>query len=65
MSSELTADSRQLQAEHINGNVWVVRPKGCLGTMGWVRGRAWDAVLVKARDASEAIERAKAKVWVS
>lgn len=35
----------------------VVRPQGCLGTMGWIDGKAWDARFFKSR--------AKAQTWIS
>jgi hypothetical protein len=46
------------QAEHLRGNRWVVRPEGALGTCGW-SPEPWTAVFVTARNATEALRKAK------
>lgn len=45
-----------LEATELNTGKWVVRPKGCLGTMGWIEGKAWTARYVEASSAKEALE---------
>lgn len=52
-----------MEAMRLRDNQWVVRPKGCLGTCGWSKGRPWIAVFVKARNAEEAMRKAEDKVW--
>lgn len=48
----------QLEAHYLEHNkVWVVRPKGALGTMGW-HPFTWSAVFVRAFTEEGAIKRA-------
>lgn len=45
---------------------YAVRPKGCLGTDGWVNGVAWTVIYVKASCEFEAILKAhnkRLKAW--
>lgn len=52
-------NSIEYQALHLRDNRWAVRPQGCLGTCGWLRGgTAWTVVYVHARTAREALSRA-------
>lgn len=37
---------------------WAVKPKGQLGTCGWIDGIGWEVVFVKAITASAAISKA-------
>jgi len=32
-------------------NGWVIRPRGALGTCGWINGVAWEALFVKRKPA--------------
>jgi len=47
----------ELEATHLQGRGWAVRPKGQLGTMGW-HPFPWDVVYVNAGSAEEAIRKA-------
>ena len=47
----------QLEATHLRGNKWAVRPAGQLGTCGW-HPRAWTVQYVTARSSDEAIRKA-------
>ena len=49
----------KLEATHLRGNSYAVRPEGCLGTHGWAGGKAWSAFYTKARSAEEAIRKAQ------
>lgn len=51
----------ELEATHLRGKHYAVRPKGQLGTCGW-HPKAWTVVYVNARDTEEAIRKAKAKL---
>ena len=42
---------------------WCIRPKGCLGTCGWINGKAWKAVYIKAKTPEKAILKAENRVW--
>lgn len=48
----------ELEATHLRGNRYAVRPKGALGTHGW-HPEPWTVEYVNARNESEAIEKAK------
>lgn len=37
---------------------WCVRPEGACGTIGW-HPEPWEAIFVSARDANEALRKAK------
>lgn len=45
-----------LEATHLRGNRWAVRPKGQLGTCGWFP-QAWTVIYVNASSAQEAIRK--------
>lgn len=47
----------ELEATHLRGNRWAVRPKGQLGTCGWYP-IPWTVEYVNARSAEEAVEKA-------
>ena len=47
----------QLEATHLRGNKWAVRPEGQLGTCGYYPV-AWTVIYVTARSAQEAIKKA-------
>jgi hypothetical protein len=47
----------ELEATHLRGNQWAVRPKGQLGTVGW-HPVPWTVIYVFARCAAEAIAKA-------
>ena len=44
----------QLEATHLRGNLWAVRPVGQLGTCGW-SPKPWTVIYVTARSALEAV----------
>lgn len=48
----------ELEATHLRDNKYVVRPKGQLGTMG-NHPRPWTAVWIRARNAREAVIKAR------
>lgn len=48
----------KLEATHLRGNRWAVRPEGQLGTCGW-HPQPWTVLYVTARTAAEAIAKAK------
>jgi hypothetical protein len=47
------------EATHLQDNRYAVRPKGCLGTMGWKDGKAWDVIYINATNEQEAIRKAE------
>lgn len=51
----------ELEATHLRGNRYCVRPKGRLGTCGFYPF-AWNAVFVTARNADSAIAKARLKI---
>ena len=48
----------KLEAIHLRGNLWAVRPQGQLGTCGW-HPEPWSVIYVHARSATMAIIKAK------
>lgn len=56
----MTVSASDLDATHLRGNVYAVRPKGQLGTCGY-HPYPWTVEYVRARDATSAIQRALAK----
>lgn len=48
----------QLEATHLRDRRYAVRPKGCLGTCGWIGDFAWTVVYVNARSEREAVRKA-------
>lgn len=55
MAEILTLD--ELEAMHLRGNRYAVRPIGQLGTCGW-RPRPWTVIYVNARSTADAIRKA-------
>ena len=49
---------KQLEAVEIGPRKYVVRPKGALGTHGWIKGKPWQVQYIKADSAEQAIEKA-------
>ena len=49
---------KQLEATEIRHREYAVRPKGALGTHGWIKGKAWQIQYIKAGSAEQAIELA-------
>jgi hypothetical protein len=49
----------KLEAKHMHGNVYAVRPEGCLGVAGWINGKPWTVAYIKASSPAEAIRKAK------
>lgn len=47
----------ELEAVRLTSS-WAVRPKGQLGTHGWVNGKAWNVQYIKAATAEQAIRKA-------
>jgi hypothetical protein len=45
-----------LEATHLRGNLWAVRPAGQLGTCGW-SPQPWAVVYVRARSAEAAVRK--------
>ena len=50
----------KLEATHLGGRRWAVRPEGQLGTCGW-HPVSWDVIYVEAGTAAEAIRKVLAK----
>lgn len=48
-------DPNTLEATHLRGRLYAVRPRGALGTCGWINGRPWTVQYVTARDAAHAV----------
>lgn len=48
----------KLEATHLRGERWAVRPEGCLGTCGWKDGKPWTVIYVTARSAGQALGKA-------
>lgn len=52
----------ELEAIHLRDNRYAVRPKGCLGTCGWISYKdasiPWTVTYVNARNADEALRKA-------
>lgn len=61
MSSSAPEDKQvpeiKLEATHLRGDQWAVRPEGQLGTCGW-RPKAWTVQYVKAACAEDAVRKA-------
>jgi hypothetical protein len=49
------------EATHINGALYAVRPKGALGTCGWVENIAWSIQYVHATDVIDALNKTVAR----
>ena len=47
----------KLEATHMRGTLYAVRPEGACGTCGWINGKAWTVDYVKARTPQEAIDK--------
>jgi hypothetical protein len=52
----------KLEATHLRGNRWAVRPEGCLGTCGWRNGKFWIVAYVNASSADKAIAKAQPRM---
>jgi len=48
-----------LEAEFLRDKRWAVRPKGALGTCGWIDGKAWSVRFVTASCAEHAVALAE------
>jgi len=48
-----------MEAVYLRDNLWAVRPKGALGTCGWINGIAWTVQYIRAKSAEEALRKAK------
>jgi len=51
----------EMEADHLRGNRWAVRPLGQLGTGGW-HPIPWTVVYVNAFSAKEAMKKAEIKL---
>lgn len=49
----------ELEALHLRDDLWAVRPKGALGTCGWLEGTAWTVQYIRAKSEKEALRKAK------
>jgi hypothetical protein len=49
------------EATYVTGTLYAVRPKGALGTCGWVENIAWSIQYVHATDAADAINKTVAR----
>lgn len=49
----------EMTATRLRENLWAVRPKGSLGTCGWIDGKAWTVKYVRAQSAEEALRKMK------
>ena len=49
---------KQLEATEIRPSEYAVRPKGALGTHGWIKGKPWQVQYIKANSAEQAIKKA-------
>lgn len=47
-----------LEAVHLRDNRYAVRPRGALGTCGWIDNRAWSVIYVNANSPEAAIIKA-------
>ena len=47
----------KLEAIALRDHLWAVRPEGSCGTCGWVDGKPWSVVYVKAKDSKEAVKK--------
>ena len=47
-----------LEATHLRGNLYFVRPENHVGTCGWVGGIAWTGQYVRAPSAKDAVANA-------
>lgn len=54
----MTEKAVKLEATHLCGNRYAVRPEGQLGTCGWYPV-AWQVQYINARNADEAVKKAK------
>lgn len=46
-----------MEALHLRGTLYAVRPIGACGTCGWINGKAWTVQYVHARNAAEALRK--------
>ena len=53
---------KQLEATEIRHSEYAVRPKGALGTHGWIKGKPWQVQYIKADSAKQAIEMAALEI---
>ena len=51
----------KLEATQLRSGRWIVRPEGCLGTCGYIDGKPWTAQIITARNAAEAVRKAKGR----
>ena len=49
--------TKELEATHLSGRRWAVRPAGALGTCGW-SPEPWTVIYVTASDAQTAVQKA-------
>ena len=49
---------KQLEATEVRSGYFAVRPKGALGTHGWINNRPWQVQYIKAASAEKSIEKA-------
>lgn len=53
--------AQELEATHLRGTRYAVRPKGKLGTHGFINDKAWEVIYVNAHSPAEAVAKAKKK----
>lgn len=49
----------ELEATKLRNGRYAIRPKGCLGTCGWIDNIPWSVTYVNAHCEQEAINKAK------
>ncbi len=49
----------EYEATYLGDNRYAVRPKGALGTCGWIANTPWDVQYIKAAHASKALHKAE------
>lgn len=52
---------KHLEATELRAGYFAVRPKGALGTHGWINNRPWEVQYIKAASAEKAVETAALK----
>ena len=50
----------KLEALHLSGRRYAVRPQGAIGTCGWIAGQPWQVTYVEANNEKHACRRVNA-----
>ncbi len=48
-----------LEATHMRGRLYAVRPRGTLGTCGWINNQPWSVEYITAQSCEDAVRKIK------